>query len=118
MKTTLDRPSTKSPVALARAALAVASESLPAYSSKFSRKDFTQHQLFAMLAVQYSMKLDYRGLETLLNDWAELREVLGLRKAPDHSTIQKAAQRLLATKAPVLNWIGGLKPRKKPRRAA
>jgi len=115
MNTRNDRPTTKSPVELARAALTVAGEALPAYSSKFSRKDFTQHQLFAMLAVRRFLKLDYRGLEVLLREWAELREVLGLRKVPDHSTIQKAAARLTATKAPVLSWFGG--PRS-PRRSA
>nr|WP_303652691.1 transposase [Paludisphaera mucosa] len=100
---------------MARAALTVACETLPAYSSKFSRKDFTQHQLFAMLAVRRFLKLDYRGLEVLLREWAELREALGLRKVPDHSTIQKAARRLLATDAPVLGWFG---PPRSPRRAA
>jgi hypothetical protein len=93
-------------VALARAALTVAGETLPTYSSKYSRKDFTQHQLFAMLAVRKFLKLDYLGLEVLLREWAELREVLGLSKIPDHSTIQKAASRLMATRAPVLSWFG------------
>ncbi|WP_165251048.1 transposase [Paludisphaera soli] len=102
-------------MALARAALTVAAETLPAYSSKFSRKDFTQHQLFAMLAVRKFLKLDYRGLEVLLREWAELREVLGLRKVPDHSTIQKAARRLMASRAPVLSWFG---PHGSPRRVA
>lgn len=117
MNTTHDRPTTKSPVALAQAALEVAGEALPAYSSKFSRKDFTQHQLFAMLAVRHFLKLDYRGLEVLLREWAELREAMGLRKVPDHSTIQKAARRLIATRAPVLDWLGGPKS-PPPRRAA
>ncbi len=102
-------------MALARAALDVAGETLPAYSSKFSRKDFTQHQLFAMLAVRKFLKLDYRGLEVLLREWAELREALGLRKVPDHSTIQKAARRLMASRAPVLAWFG---PHGSPRRVA
>lgn len=100
MNTTTVRPTTKSPVAQARAALTLAAETLPAYSSKYSRKDFTQHQLFAMLVIRKLLKLDYRGLEILLREWAELREVLGLRKVPDHSTIQKAARRLLASKKP------------------
>lgn len=112
MTTTIERPTTKSPVALARAALTVAGETLPAYSSKFSRKDFTQHQLFAMLAVRRFLKLDYRGLEVLLREWSELREVLGLHKVPDHSTIQKAARRLMATDAPVLSWFGARRSRR------
>ena len=86
---------TKSPLALARTALAAARKALPAYSSKFSRNDFTQHQHFALLALREFLKTDYRGLEQILRDWAELRDALGLKKVPDHSTIQKAAERLL-----------------------
>ena len=86
---------TKSPLALARAALAAAQQALPAYSCKFSRKDFTQHQLFALLALREFLKTDYRGLEQYLKDWSDLREALGLAKVPDHSTLQKAARRLL-----------------------
>jgi len=92
------RPMTKSPVALAQAALAAAADALPAYSSKFSRKDFTQHQLFALLALREFLRTDYRGLEALLRDWSDLRQALGLTKVPDHSTLQKAAVRLLEKK--------------------
>jgi hypothetical protein len=53
---------TKSPRAVGRAALRLAQESLPAYSSKFSRRDFTQHQLFAVLALKTFLKTDYRGV--------------------------------------------------------
>ena len=86
---------TKSPRAVAKEALRLAQESLPAYSSRFSRKDYTQHQLFAMLVLREFLKQDYRGMEQLLKDWSDLREILGLTKVPDHSTLQKAAQRLL-----------------------
>ncbi len=86
---------TKSPLAVARTALDTAREALPAYSSKYSRHDFTQHQHFALLALREFLKVDYRGLEQILREWAELRDALGLAKVPDHSTIQKAAERLL-----------------------
>src|SRR4051812_41235057 len=72
MKTT--RPMTKSPLAVARMALSVARESIPALSNKFSPKDFTQHQDFALLAPREFLKTDYRGLEQYLKDWAGLRE--------------------------------------------
>ena len=104
MKTT--RPMTKSAVDLARMALSVARESIPAYSSKFSRKDFTQHQHFALMALREFLKADYRGLEQFLKDWAELRQVLGLEKVPDHSTIQKAAERLLEKGGPMTSCGG------------
>src|SRR5262245_51899806 len=93
-RTPLTRPMTKSPLALARAAPAAAADALPPYSSKYSRKDYTQHQLFAPLALRESLKTDYRGLEQQLKDFSDLREALGLRNVPDHSTFQKAAQRL------------------------
>jgi transposase-like protein DUF772 len=91
---------TKSPLALARAALAAAAEALPAYSSKYSKHDFTQHQLVALLVLREFLRTDYRGLEALLHDWSDLRQALGLTKVPDHSTLQKAAQRLLEKKGP------------------
>ena len=91
---------TKSTLAVARAALATAAAALPAYTSKFSKKDFTQHQLFAALTVREFLKQDYRGTEQLLRDWTDLREVLGLKKVPDHSTLQKAHARLLEKKGP------------------
>jgi hypothetical protein len=86
---------TKSPRAVAREALRLAREALPAYSSKFSRKDFTQHQLFALLALKTFLKTDYRGVTQMLADFAELREDLGLAEAPHYSTLCYAAQRLL-----------------------
>ena len=86
---------TKSPRAVAREALRLAQESLPAYSSKFSRKDYTQHQLFALLTLKTFFKTDYRGLTQMLLDFAELREELGLRGVPHYSTLCYAAKRLL-----------------------
>ena len=86
---------TKSPRAVAREALQLAREALPAYSSKFSRQDFTQHQLFALLALKTFFKTDYRGVVQLLHDFAELREELGLSDVPHYSTLCYAAKRLL-----------------------
>src|SRR5215831_1833371 len=93
MKTT--RPMTKSPRAVAREALRVAQAALPAYSSKFSRKDYTQHQLFALLALKTFFKTDYRGVVELLRDFAELRQDLGLEQVPHYTTLYYAARRLL-----------------------
>jgi hypothetical protein len=88
---------TKSPRAVARAAYCLAREALPAYSSKFSKTDFTQHQLFALLVLKTFCKTDYRGLVALLKDFRELREDLDLKedKLPHYSTLCKAAPRLL-----------------------
>ena len=46
------RPMTKSPRRVVREALQLAQEALPAYSCPTSRKDFTQAQLFAILALK------------------------------------------------------------------
>lgn len=91
---TTTRPATASPLAFAREALAAAQASLPAYSSKYSRKDFTLPQLVAVLAVKQFLGADYRGVEAYLADWSDLRAALGLATVPDHSTLQKAHARL------------------------
>ncbi len=93
MKT--EHPMTKSPRAVVREALRLAQDALPAYSSKYSRKDFTQHQLFALLALKTFLRTDYRGVVAVLDDFAELRSDLGLEKVPDQSTLCYAKQRLL-----------------------
>ncbi len=86
---------TKSPRAVAQEALRLAQETLPAFSAVRSRKDFTQHQLFALLALKTFFKTDYRGAVQLLADFAELRDDLGLTKVPHYSTLCYAAKRLL-----------------------
>jgi hypothetical protein len=88
------RTMTDSPLAFARQAVEVARAALPAHSSRFSRKDFTQHQLVALLAVKQFLKVGYRGLVAYLRDWAELRGALGLEKVPHFTTVQKTLQRL------------------------
>lgn len=86
---------TKSPRAVAREALRLARGSLPAYASKYSRKDYTQHQLFALLALKTFFKTDYRGIQAHLADHSDLRQALGLAQVPHYTTLQKASRRLL-----------------------
>src|SRR3954470_22748654 len=93
MKT--EHPMSKSPRAVAREALHLAQVALPAYSSRYSRKDFTQHQLFALLALKTFLKTDYRGVVQFLDDFAELRQDLGLGEVPHYSTLCYAEKRLL-----------------------
>jgi hypothetical protein len=93
MKTTT--PMTKSPRAVAQEALRLAKDALPTYTSARSRKDFTAHQLFAVLALKTFFKTDYRGIAQLLTDFADLRKDLGLDKVPHYSTLCYAASRLL-----------------------
>ena len=86
---------TASPRAVAREALELARQSLPAYTSARSRKDFTTHQLFAILALEQFLKTDYRGVVQFLHDFADLRDDLGLSKVPNYSTLCYAEGRLL-----------------------
>jgi hypothetical protein len=86
---------TKSPRAVAQEALRLAKDALPAYTSARSRKDFTSHQLFAVLALKTFFKTDYRGIAQLLTDLGDLRKDLGLEKVPHYSTLCYAAGRLL-----------------------
>lgn len=86
---------TKSPRAVAQEALRLAQETLPPYSSVRSRKDFTQHQLFAILSLKTFLKVDYRGVVAFLADFAELRDDLALKKVPHFSTLSYAEGRLL-----------------------
>lgn len=86
---------TKSPLAVAREALAVGERSLPARASKFSRKDYTLAQLFALLVLRKFFRTDYRGIVSIVREWAELQETLGLAKIPDHSTLWHVEQKLL-----------------------
>src|SRR5262249_19200978 len=88
-------PMTKSPRAVAREALRLAQDSLPAYTSARSRKDFTAHQLFAVLALKTFLRTDYRGVVAFLADFPEIRSDLGLSKVPHYSTLCYAEGRLL-----------------------
>ena len=86
---------TKSPRRVLLVAHGVARRCMPAYSHRCSPKKFTQHQLFACLALKEFLKLDYRGVEALLAETPELCAAIDLKQAPDFSTLQKASRRLL-----------------------
>jgi|SRR5215208_2342645 hypothetical protein len=90
------RTMSKSALRVAREALALGRAALPAYGSRFSRHDYTQPQLFALLALKQFLRTDYRGLVALVAEWREVRAALGLRKVPHYSTLAHAARRLLA----------------------
>lgn len=87
---------TKSVPGVAREALAAGGAALPLHASRFSRRDFTQPQRFALLTVRQVLRLDCRGVVALAAEWRELREVLGLRRVSHHSTLAHAAPRLFA----------------------
>ena len=79
-------------------ALAAGKEAFSDYSHRFSPRKFTQPQLFACLVLKEFEKKDYRGIAQLLSDCADLRDVIGLKKVPHYTTLQKASRRLLKIK--------------------
>ncbi len=85
----------KSPLHVAREALAVATKVLRPYAHKFSPKLYTQPQLFVCLVMKTFYKTDYRGITTQLHEFTELRRAIGLRCVPHFTTLQKACRRLL-----------------------
>ncbi len=104
------------------AALATARRALPAYSHVCSPKTFTQHQLFACLALKNFLRTDYRGVVAHLADSPALVETLGLTKVPHYTTLQKAAKRLLLS-APARRLLEAtvrlhMKRRRRVKRAA
>ena len=86
---------TKSTLKLAQMALAVARDSLPNHAKATGPKRFPQPQLLACLVIKESLQLDCRGIQMLLSEWSDLRDVLGLRGVPHFTTLCAAAKRLL-----------------------
>jgi hypothetical protein len=68
----------------------LAAQTLPKYSSKFSRHDFTLPQLFACLVVREHQRHSYRGVEALLCDAPQWCRAIGMNKVPDHNTLCRA----------------------------
>lgn len=89
------RTVTKSAVAFARTALAVAEQVVPGYGYR-SRKEYTRPQLVALLALRQFWHTDYRTTVVRVEESRELRDALRLRHVPHYSTLCYAAQRLLA----------------------
>jgi hypothetical protein len=77
------------------AAYELAKLTLPNYSSKFSRQDFTLPQLFACLVLREHQRKSYLGLEALLEDSPSWRAAIGLPRTPDSNTLWRAFQSLV-----------------------
>jgi hypothetical protein len=86
---------TKSPLQVARRALAVATGVLPPYAHGYSPRKYTPPQLFACLVLKTFLRTDYRGLVAHLADHSDRRAALGLKAVPHFTTPQKASRRLL-----------------------
>src|SRR5215813_7986945 len=78
----------------ARIALQVAKAVLPRYRSRFSKRQFTQPQLLAILCLMRYEDWTFREAEVRLSEHRELRQALGLTSVPDFTTLYRFLQRL------------------------
>ena len=62
----------KSPKEVARKAYEAGKRALARYAHKYSRRDYTCAQLFAILVLRKMFKQDYRGTEAYLYEWSDL----------------------------------------------
>jgi hypothetical protein len=78
----------------ARVAMEVAPAVLPTYRSRFSKHQFTQPQLLAILCLMRYEDWTFREAEVRLREPAELRAVLRLASVPDYTTVDRFLRRL------------------------
>ena len=78
----------------ARTALQVATSVLPPYRSRFSKHQFTQPQLLAVLCLMRYEDWTFRETEVRLSEHRELRQVLQLGSVPDDTTLYRFLKRL------------------------
>jgi hypothetical protein len=78
----------------ARVALDVATATLPTYRSRFSKHQFTQPQLLAVLCLMRYEDWTFREAEVRLREHRELRETLQLASIPDYTTLYRFLKRL------------------------
>jgi hypothetical protein len=84
-------------VTFASVALRIGQAALPAYRSKFSKHQFTQPQLLAMLCLMRYEDWTFRETEVRLAEHRELRAALRLDRAPDYTTLYRFLRRLEET---------------------
>ena len=75
---------------------------LPEYSSHYSRKDFTQHQLLTLLLFKEYLGAHYRDFVKLVEIMGIVQEQLQLDEIPHYSTLCKFSKRVPST---VLNRL-------------
>ena len=79
---------------------------IPPFSSKFSRKTYTQYQLLILLLFKEYLSEDYRDPVELTEIMDSLREKIHLDEVPHFTTIHKFCQRIrFTTLTRLLNWL-------------
>jgi len=112
-------------VPFARLALEIATAVLPRYRTRFSKHQFTQPQLLAVLCLMRHKDWTFREAEMRLSEHGELRQALGLHRVPDHTTMCRFLCRLPGEgdcgwkpTAPEAPLLGGVRSRVRHRRAS
>ena len=67
---------------------------IPLFSSKFSRRTYTQHQLLVLLLLKEYLSEDYRDTVELTEILDTLREKIQLDEVPHFTTLHKFCQRI------------------------
>ena len=70
---------------------------VPEYSSPYSRKDFTQHQLLMLLLFKEYLGAHYRDFVQLVEIMGIIQEQLQLEEIPHYSTLCKFSKRVPST---------------------
>jgi transposase-like protein DUF772 len=78
----------------ARIALQVSKAVLPRYRSRFSKHQFNQPQLLAILCLMRYEDWTFGEAEVRLGEHRELRQALGLVSVPDFTTLYRFLRRL------------------------
>ncbi len=89
-------------VRFARLALDVSRTVLPAQRTKFSKQQFAQPQLLAVLCLMRYEDWTFREAEVRLSEHSELRSALELNSVPDYTTLDRFWRGLILPM-----WRGG-----------
>ncbi len=81
-------------VRFGQVALEVAQATVPRFRTAFSKHQFTQPQLLAILCLMRCEDWSYREAEVRLAEHSELRRALRLRSVPDYTTLYRFLRRL------------------------
>ncbi len=81
-------------VRFAQVALDVTAATVPRYRTAFSKHQFTQPQLLAILCLMRYEDWTYREAEVRLAEHSELRRALRLHSVPDYTTLYRFLRRL------------------------
>ena len=67
---------------------------IPLYSSKYSKRTYTQHQLFILLLLKEYLAEDYRDTVELTEVRDTIKQKIQLTEVPNFTTIQKFCHRI------------------------